>query len=95
MPHLVWSGLDYAIRVAQVVNISEAKAQLSRLVAEVERGGRIVIGRAGRPVAVLIAYDSRPDRRQLGGWRDGNVWIAEDFDAPLPADVQATFDGDN
>lgn len=79
--------------MAQVVNISEAKAQLSRLVNEVQRGGRVVIGRAGRPVAVLVAYDSRPDGRQLGGWRGQDVWIAEDFDAPLPADVQAAFYG--
>ncbi len=54
----------------------------------------MVIGRAGRPVAVLIAYDAHPDRRQLGGWRDRDVWIAEDFDAALPADAQAAFEGD-
>lgn len=92
---LIWSGLVYTRRMAQVVNISEAKAQLSRLVEEVQRGGRVVIGKAGRPVAVLVAYDARPDRRRLGGWRDQDVWIAEDFDAPLPADVQAAFEGDD
>jgi prevent-host-death family protein len=76
-----------------VVNISEAKAQLSKLVAEAAAGGRIVIGNAGRPVAVLIAYEADPSPRSLGGWRDRRVWIAEDFDAPLPADLQAAFDG--
>lgn len=78
--------------MANVVNISEAKAQLSRLVEEVQRGGRVIIGNAGRPVAVLVAYDTSPDRRQLGGWRDRDVWIAEDFDGPLPADLQAAFE---
>ena len=76
-----------------VVNISEAKAQLSRLVEEVQAGGRVVIGKAGRPVAVLTAYSDNPDRRQLGGWRDADVWVADDFDAPLPEEVQAAFEG--
>ncbi|CAN5222818.1 hypothetical protein BH24ACT1_BH24ACT1_06970 [soil metagenome] len=78
--------------MARMVNISEAKAQLSRLVEEVQGGNRIVIGRAGRPVAVLVAYGSSPDPRPLGGWREREVWIAEDFDDPLPADLEAAFE---
>lgn len=35
------------------VNIADAKTHLSRLIARVERGERIVIARAGRPVAEL------------------------------------------
>lgn len=75
------------------MNISEAKAQLSRLIEEVQRGGRIVIGNAGRPVAVLIGYAADPDPRPLGGWRNRDIWIAEDFDDPLPAELQAAFEG--
>lgn len=78
--------------MAKVVNITEAKAQLSRLVEEVQSGGRVVIGKAGRPVAVLVSYRDSPERRHLGGWRDADVWVAEDFDDPLPADVQAAFE---
>jgi len=76
-----------------IVNISDAKAQLSKLVERAEHGDRVVIGRAGRPVAVLIAYDEAPDRRTLGVWRDQDLWIADDFDAPLPDDVLAGFTG--
>lgn len=79
--------------MTRVVNISEAKAQLSRLVEEVQGGGRVVIGNAGRPVAVLVAYSASPDPRPLGGWRDHDVWIADDFDDPLPTDVQTAFEG--
>lgn len=78
--------------MSRVVNISEAKSQLSRLVAEAQAGHRVLIGRAGKPVAVLIAYDDDPEPRTLGGW-EGRVWVAEDFDAPLPADVQQLFGG--
>ncbi len=37
----------------KTVNIHDAKTQLSRLVARAERGERIVIARAGKPVAEL------------------------------------------
>ncbi|MBS0366300.1 MAG: type II toxin-antitoxin system prevent-host-death family antitoxin [Proteobacteria bacterium] len=46
----------------KMVNIHEAKTQLSRLVARVERGERIVIARAGKPVAQL-SPPARPRRR--------------------------------
>ena len=39
------------------VGISEAKANLSALVEEVERGVDVVITRHGRPVAKLVAYE--------------------------------------
>lgn len=79
--------------MTSMVNISEAKAQLSRLIEEVQHGGRVVIGNAGRPVAVLVAYTTDPDPRRLGGWRDRDVWIADDFDDPLPTALQAAFEG--
>jgi hypothetical protein len=31
-------------------------------------------------------------RREPGGW-EGKVWVAEDFDGPLPADILAGFEG--
>lgn len=78
--------------MSRVVNITEAKAQLSRLVAEARAGKRVIIGQAGKPVAVLSAYEADPEPRTLGGW-EGQVWIAEDFDEPLPEDLQRFFDG--
>lgn len=78
--------------MARVVNISEAKANLSRLVAEVQNGKRVIIGKAGRPVAVLSAYDADPEPRVLGGW-EGHLWVADDFDGPLPDDLQRLFEG--
>jgi prevent-host-death family protein len=74
------------------VNIHEAKTHLSRLLERVERGERIVITRAGRPIAVLQPLDA-PRRRQPG--RD-RVVIHDDFDDPLPefADYRAAAEGD-
>jgi len=73
------------------VNVHEAKTQLSRLLARVEKGEEIVIARDGKPVARLVAVIAQPPKRVLG--RDqGKVIIAEDFDAPLPDDVLSTFE---
>jgi prevent-host-death family protein len=48
--------------IATVVNVHEAKTQLSRLLVRVERGERIIIARAGKPVAVIAppAQTERP-----------------------------------
>lgn len=78
--------------MSRVVNMTEAKAQLSRLVDEAQRGKRVIIGRAGKPVAVLSAYDHHSEPRVLGGW-EGKIWIAEDFDKPLPEEFQRHFEG--
>ncbi len=65
------------------VNVYEAKTHLSRLLARVERGERIVIARAGKPIATLEPISKRPAVRTPGRWR-GQVVIRPDFDDPLP-----------
>jgi prevent-host-death family protein len=70
------------------VNIHEAKTHLSRLVERVEAGEEITLARAGRPVARLVPYRPRREPRKLGIWKD-KVWIAPDFDDPLPEFVEA------
>jgi prevent-host-death family protein len=71
------------------VNIHEAKSQLSRLLEEVEGGERIVIARAGEPVAVLVPYKTAVRRRRLGLFT-GEAVIHDDFDE-LPSDIAAAF----
>lgn len=53
----------------QTVNIHEAKTQFSRFVDQAEAGEEIVIARAGKPVARLVALaspDSKPRKLGLG-----------------------------
>jgi len=74
------------------VNIHEAKPQLSRLVEDAARGDEIVIAKAGKPVARLVAVDSaRTPRRR--GLLEGKFKVPDDFDAPLPEDVLNLFEG--
>lgn len=61
----------------------EAKTRLSQLVELVEEGERVVIARAGVPVAELVPHKVRQSSRRGGQWR-GEAEIGEDFDAPMP-----------
>jgi len=73
-----------------IVNtISEAKAQLSSLVEKARSGEDVIIGKAGKPVAVLTSYSKRPMARVPGALR-GQIRIASDFDE-LPEDLQEVF----
>jgi len=76
------------------VNIHEAKTNLSKLLARVEAGEEIVIARAGKPVAKLIPAIGGSEPRQPGRWA-GKVSVPDDFDAPLPDEVQRYFDGES
>jgi prevent-host-death family protein len=73
------------------VNVHEAKTHLSRLLSRVAAGEEIVIAKAGKPVARLVPYEKVKARRQPGV-DQGRIWIAEDFDAPLPPKVQDLFE---
>lgn len=75
------------------VNIHQAKTHFSRLLQRVAAGEEVTIARAGVPVARLVAVEpEKPKVRPLGMDR-GNIWIADDFDAPLPDDLLAAFYG--
>ena len=76
----------------RIVNIHEAKTQLSRLVEDASAGEEIVIAKAGKPVARLIPLQPARKRRKLG-WLRGKLEVPEDFDAPLPDQVIADFEG--
>lgn len=73
------------------VKVHEAKTHLSRLLERVEKGEEITITRGKQPVAKLVPIASTPRRP---GLLKGKIWIAKDFDAPLPAEVLAAFRGE-
>lgn len=74
-----------------VVNVHDAKTHFSKLLARVERGEEIVIGRAGTPVARLVPIAGGRAPRVPGSAR-GQIVLAADFDAPLPEEVLAEFE---
>ena len=76
----------------RTVNISQAKTYLSRLIEEAAGGEEIVITKCNRPVARLVALEASTRPRKPGGW-EGKVWMAGDFDAPLPKALEDSFYG--
>jgi prevent-host-death family protein len=72
-----------------VRNISQAKAELSELIEKVQQGHEIILTKAGKPVARLIAY-REPVRARTPGAMAGKIWIAADFDA-LPDEIGEAF----
>jgi prevent-host-death family protein len=74
------------------VNLYEAKTQLSSLVDRAAKGEEIVIAKAGKPLAKLIAIAPEADTpRRPGGNFLGVTYIADDFDAPLPEEILRDF----
>ena len=67
------------------VNLYEAKTKLSELVDRAAAGEEIVIAKSGKPKARLVPVEVKPERKF--GLLKGKVWIAEDFDDPLPEDI--------
>lgn len=77
--------------MTKTVNVHEAKTHFSKLLARVSMGEEVIIAKAGKPVARLSPISKRPAQRVPGSAR-GQVWIAPDFDAPLPDEILGRFE---
>ena len=63
----------------QITNIHEAKTHFSKLIARVQKGEEIIIGKAGKPIATISAFKQKTQKRTPGLLK-GKVWISDDFD---------------
>jgi prevent-host-death family protein len=75
------------------VNIHQAKTHFSRLLQRVAAGEEVTIARAGKAVARLVAIEEKPPKKRPMGMDKGKVWVADDFNAPLPNDLLKAFYG--
>ncbi len=82
-------GFNWGVVMGVQVNIHEAKAHLSSLVARAEAGEEVVIARANRPSVRLVPIQKEKHVRRLGEAK-GLVRIHDDFDE-LPAEFMAHF----
>jgi prevent-host-death family protein len=85
--------MQTATSPVQTVNIYQAKTQLSKLVDLASSGTDVVIARAGKPIARLTSLKNKERRKYSLGLLEGKGWIADDFDAPLPDEILAQFEG--
>jgi prevent-host-death family protein len=73
----------------KIANISEAKAHFSGLIEKVIAGEEVIIGKAGKPVAKLVKYESNLKERKPGALK-GKIKFTDDFDI-LPDDMAKAF----
>ena len=73
----------------KIVTVHEAKTQLSKLMAEVEDGGEVVIAR-GKTPAVRLVPVAPVNRRRFGALK-GQAGFSESFFDPLPDDELAAW----
>ncbi len=69
--------------MTKIVNMHDAKSNLSKLVEEAGMGEDIIIAKNGKPVARLVPTEPAGTTRPMGRYA-GKVVIHDDFDAPLP-----------
>ena len=73
-----------------VVNVHQAKTELSRLLAWVEAGEDVVIARRGEPVARLVACKARVKRQP--DILKGKLVVPDAFFDPLPEEELAAWE---
>ena len=72
------------------VGVHEAKTHLSRLLQSVAEGDEVEITNRGQVMARLVP----PEREKpVFGTDRGRIWVADDFDAPLPEEILQAFEG--
>jgi len=76
--------------MTDTVNLYDAKTNLSTLVDRASE--EIVIAKAGKPKAKLVPYQPSRKRRRFGQNLLGITYIADDFDGPLPPELQRYFE---
>jgi prevent-host-death family protein len=72
------------------VNIHEAKTHLSRLLERVAMGEEVVIAKAGTPVAKLVPINAASGKFKFGSAK-GKIAISDDFNDPLPKEIEDLF----
>ncbi|WP_219928956.1 type II toxin-antitoxin system Phd/YefM family antitoxin [Palleronia abyssalis] len=73
------------------MNIAEAKAKLSELIAAAERGEEVVLARGGHPVVrIVAAFPTKPKFRF--GVAAGEVDRVPDFFEPMAEDELALWE---
>jgi prevent-host-death family protein len=76
-----------------IVNIHEAKTQLSKLVDRASKGEPFIIAKAGKPLVKVIAIDApAPAKVRRLGFMLGQIAVPEDFDTMGKSEIEQIFE---
>jgi antitoxin (DNA-binding transcriptional repressor) of toxin-antitoxin stability system len=73
-----------------IINIHEAKTQLSRLVDNAVKGEAFIIAKAGKPLVKVSALES-PQTPQRLGFLSGEIAVPRDFNTMGEKEIAALF----
>jgi len=76
-----------------IVNIHEAKTQLSKLIDRAVKGEAVVIAKAGKPLVRVTALEA-PKAPQRLGFLAGEIAVPDDFDTMGEPEIAALFGGE-
>jgi len=76
------------------VNIHQAKTHLSRFVDQAAAGEEILIARAGKPIARLVALTPADLKPRTLGQGQGQFTLPKDFSSLHEASIQRMFEGE-
>jgi prevent-host-death family protein len=77
----------------EIINIHQAKTQLSKLLTRVTLGEEFIIANRGVPVAKLSPYQKPVTNFRIPGRLAGQIKISEDFDE-VDEEIFRLFEGE-
>lgn len=79
--------------MATVIDMQEAEAHFSNLIARMEQGEEIVIARGDIEVAKLVPIPQRKLANRVPGTLKGKISLPDSFFDPLPEDQLRLWEG--
>ncbi len=77
-----------------IVNIHEAKTQLSKLVEQAAKGESFIIAKAGKPMVKVVALDAPTGKHvRRRGFMAARIRVPDDFDRMHEKEIEELFGG--
>jgi prevent-host-death family protein len=79
----------------KIINIHEAKTNLSKLVEQATQGEPFIIAKAGKPMVKVMALDAPVGKKMKRlGFLKGKIAIPDDFDTMGQTEIEKMFYGE-
>jgi prevent-host-death family protein len=70
---------SYAKAMTRTVNISEAKANLSKLADDVSQGDEVIVSRSGKPLIKLVALSAEEKKASEARRIPRDIWVTAKY----------------
>jgi antitoxin (DNA-binding transcriptional repressor) of toxin-antitoxin stability system len=74
------------------LSVTDTTIDLAQLLKHARQGENVIIIEDGKPVARFVLLDKDIGARRVPGSAKGQIWIADDFNAPLSEEMQEAFE---